>query len=109
MMNSFPPFGFGNLRRTRLPTFFITTIKGDIATMNKFIAYRKYQLMRSGITENKIAVMLGVSRQSVNKEMLGKKSSRRIREAICRLTRTPEEKLFPELHTDNGGQSCPTT
>ena len=74
--------------------------------MNKFRINRKIKLLKAGISETEVARMLGVTLQAVNNEMAGAKKSKRIREALSRLTKTPEDKLFPE---HNGGQSCPST
>ena len=77
--------------------------------MKKHQINRKIKLLKAGITENEIARMLGVTRQAINNEMRGERKSVRIREALCKLTKTPEDKLFPEFHTNDGGQACPTT
>jgi transcriptional regulator with XRE-family HTH domain len=64
--------------------------------MKKSQINRKIKLLRSGFTEADIARMLGVTRQAINNEMRGERKSVRVREALCRLTKTPEEKFFPE-------------
>jgi hypothetical protein len=60
--------------------------------------------MQANLTENEIALKLGVKRQAVNKEMLGRKTSERIRKALCDLTATPAEDMFPE-YAGNGKPS----
>jgi transcriptional regulator with XRE-family HTH domain len=64
--------------------------------MNKHTTNRKIKLLKSGIKEVEIAKMLGVSRQAINNEMRGVRKSRRVRDALCKLTNTPFEKFFPE-------------
>lgn len=56
--------------------------------------------VRLGISQMDIAKMLGVTIQAVNNEMQGQRKSKRIREAISKLTKTPIEKLFPEHYQE---------
>lgn len=64
--------------------------------MNEHQTKRKIILLQTGVTEVKVAHELGVTRQAVNNEMRGERKSARIREALCKMTNTPEEKFFPE-------------
>lgn len=64
--------------------------------MDKNRINRKIKLLRAGLLEVEVARMLGVTRQLVNAEMRGIKKSRRVRDALCRITKTTPEKLFPE-------------
>ena len=66
-------------------------------------------MLRAGITEIEIARILGVTRQAVNNEMRGIKASSRVRDLICKLTKTPEHKLFPEHHKESPFGSTITT
>lgn len=64
--------------------------------MKKDKIYRRTRLMKAGLSEAAIGRMLGVSRQSVHKVMDGRIISKRIADALCRLTNTPFSKFFPE-------------
>lgn len=64
--------------------------------MDKNTINRKIKLLRSGFNETEVANILGIQRQAVNAEMHGTKKSRRIRELLCKLTKTTPEQFFPE-------------
>jgi len=59
---------------------------------------RKIKLIENGLKETEIARALGVSQQAINNEMRGEYRSKRIRAAICEMTGTTEEKMFPEVY-----------
>lgn len=67
---------------------------------NKNHAMRKIKLLRTGLTEADVARMLMVTPQAVNNEMRGALKSSRIREALSRITKTPQDKLFPERNQE---------
>jgi len=71
-------------------------VKDETIERREFQIERKIMLLRANLSEADVARMLKVTRQSVNRVMTGKITSRRIAEALCQLTKTPYEKFFPE-------------